>query len=164
MLFTFLTIFFNMDRWIGSFRPNVPFETGPDFILKFLIPITIGLLFLLLISQILDYKKTVMIVKNNKKKLLEEDFDKPIFREYILFITIVFVLIYIACLEYFGFILSSLFLLTMLQVILGNRNLWKIMLFSLGLITFCYFLFIKTLYISLPRGIGIFEKISYLFY
>ena len=166
MVFTMLFLLFfgvvllGIDKWIGAFRPTQAFETGPKFFPVILATAALALLVCVLIGQILKYRST----NSSDKSEEEEEIITPILKQYVLLATLLSLFIFIYTMEYVGFLISSLFLLFALQYTLGNRSLSKIALFSLGIITVNYLIFIKLLYIQLPRGVGIFEKISLFFY
>ncbi len=160
----FLLIFFTvtligMDNLIGPFHPNVPFETSPSFFPWYLVSGILLLLVFLIIAQVLEYQK---LTRPDHPRVEEEGEGSSSFR--ILFKAVPLVLLFIYSMNYLGFLISGLLLLFFLQVILGNRTWWRIALFSGGIIFFCYLVFIRLLYIQLPRGVGVFEQISLLFY
>lgn len=160
----FLLVFFavtliSMNKLIGPFHQNVPFETSPSFFPVYLVSGILLLLACLMITQILEYRK---LSKSNHLVVEEKGEKSCSFR--ILFKAVPLVLLFIYSMNYLGFLFSGLLLLSFLQVILGNRTWWRIALFSGGVVFFCYLVFIRLLYIQLPRGVGIFEQISLLFY
>jgi putative tricarboxylic transport membrane protein len=157
-----LLIFFSitlirMDKLIGPFHPNVPFETSPSFFPAYLVSGILLLLVCLMVAQVLELKKI-----SSHPGTVEESEES--FSSWILFKTVPLVLLFIYSMNYLGFLVSGLLLLFFLQMILGNRTWWKIALFSGGIVFFCYLVFIRLLYIQLPRGVGIFEQMSFLFY
>ena len=158
-LVLFSIVLLGIDKWIGVFIPSRPFETGPDFFPVFLAVAALALLLCILIKQATEYR---IIGKDGGDE--EKDGFKPITSEYVLMATIPAIFLYIYALKHVGFLLCGLLLLMALQFILGNRSLGRIFLFSVGILSACYLIFIKLLFIQLPRGEGIFEQISLFFY
>jgi putative tricarboxylic transport membrane protein len=52
-----------------------------------------------------------------------------------------------------GYWISGILVSAILSLFLGNRNIWTLLLLSLGVPSFIYFVFTKLLYVSLPEGI-----------
>lgn len=167
MVFTLLFLLFfgvvlvGIDKWIGAFRPTQTFETGPKLFPMILASIAVVLSISILIGQILKYRSTD---GSDKKECAGEETITPIVKQYVLMTTLLTLFIFIYAMEYVGFLVSSLFLLLALQYTLGNRNWTRIVLFALGIIAVNFLVFIQLLQIQLPRGVGIFEQFSLLFY
>jgi len=97
-------------------------------------------------KNILNYKN----IKNLKKNKL--------------LVVLVLIGIYVFTANYFGVLLSSFLLIITLINVLEEKRLSVIVIYSILLIFFTGFIFLKILYIPLPRGMGIFRNISLFFY
>ncbi len=159
LLLFFGVVLLGIDTWIGAFKPTQAFETGPKFLPVILAAAALVLLVCVLVGQILEYRST-----GSEKGEEGEGPVTPLLKQYVLLATLLSLFIVIYSMEYVGFLVSSLFLLFALQYILGNRSWSRMALFALGMIAVNYLIFIKLLYIQLPRGVGIFEQFSLFFY
>ena len=81
-----------------------------------------------------------------------------------LMLTIALSLLYAFGVSYVGFLLSILIFQLLFLVILKVRNICTLTLYPICMTSVVYAIFIKVLYIPLPRGTGIFLTISRLFY
>jgi len=160
-LIFFGVVLVGIDQWIGAFRPTQTFETGPKLFPVILASIAVVLSISILIGQILKYRSTE---GSDQKEEAKEEMITPLLKQYVLWATLLSLFIFIYAMEYVGFLVSSVFLLFALQYILGNRSLLKVALFSVGIIAVNFLVFIQLLQIQLPRGAGIFEQFSQLFY
>lgn len=160
LLFLFAIILVNLGRLIGPFHPNAPFETGPSFFPRYLILGVLALLLALILTQFSSYRKNAGSQSPSGAETCGDETPSVA----ILVKTIPAIFLFIYFMDYLGFLISGMLLLSALQVILGNRIWWKIFVFSGGVLVFCFLVFIKILYIQLPRGIGVFEQFSLLFY
>lgn len=158
MFFSVVLLF--LDKWIGVFKSTRSYETGPKFLPSILAAVILVLLICVLVRQILEYRK---IISGDKIEELDETF-VPITSQYVLFATVLSVLVFIYIMKYVGFIIAGLLLMIALQYILGNRNLKRVITFAGGVMFVCYVIFLKLLFVQLPRGAGIFEQISLFFY
>ena len=55
--------------------------------------------------------------------------------------------------EPFGYWISGILVSLTLSLFLGNRNIWTLLILSVGVPSFIYFVFTKLLLVSLPEGI-----------
>jgi len=81
-----------------------------------------------------------------------------------LIMAIVLSIIYGFSVTYGGFLLSIFLFQVLFLLILKVKRLLVLALFPLSLTVILYIIFIKVLYIPLPRGVGIFLTFSRLFY
>jgi hypothetical protein len=81
-----------------------------------------------------------------------------------LMLTISLSLLYGFGVTYIGFLLSIFIFQVLFLLILKVRNIWTLTLYPICMTSVVYAIFIKVLYIPLPRGTGIFLTISRLFY
>ena len=160
LIVLFIVILAKLGSLIGPFHPNVPFETGPSFFPRYLVFGILALLSALILTQFLSYRKRGESPSPSGAGTCGGE----TFSVAILVKTIPAIFLFIYIMDYLGFLISGMLLLSALQVILGNRIWWKIFVFSGGVLVFCFLVFIKILYIQLPRGIGVFEQFSLLFY
>jgi Na+/melibiose symporter-like transporter len=164
-LMFFGVVLVGIDQWIGAFRPTQTFETGPKLFPVILASLAVVLSISILIGQILKYRSAEgSDQKEEAKEETKEETITPLLKQYVLWATLLSLFIFIYAMEYVGFLVSSVFLLFALQYILGNRSLLKVALFSVGIIAVNFLIFIQLLQIQLPRGAGIFEQFSQLFY
>jgi len=71
---------------------------------------------------------------------------------------------FILAIAYLGFLPSAFVATAGLIYFLGERKKWLVLLVSFGLVAGIYLLFGKLMYVPMPRGVWIFEKLSYLLY
>ena len=71
---------------------------------------------------------------------------------------------FILAISYLGFLPSAFVATAGLTYFLGERKKWLVFLVSFGLTAGIYLLFGKLMYVPMPRGVWIFEKLSYLLY
>jgi len=81
-----------------------------------------------------------------------------------LIVAIVLSIIYGFCVPYGGFLFSIYLFQVLFLLILKVKKVRVLVLFPLSLTATLYIIFIKVLYIPLPRGAGIFLTFSRLFY
>ncbi|MDD5015414.1 MAG: tripartite tricarboxylate transporter TctB family protein [Atribacterota bacterium] len=81
-----------------------------------------------------------------------------------LLMVIVFIGIYVFTVDYVGTLFSSFLLIIALMSIFEEKRLLVIFAYSILLIIFTSFVFLKILYVPLPRGMGVFRIISLFFY
>lgn len=117
----------------------------------------LGLLFILLCIQIL---KNITKIKNEGKlSNISIKFSKKT-----LILSLLIIAVYIISIDVLGFILSTFLFQVIFLKILHEKKI-SIIIFVPTIITIiCYILFIKVLFIPLPRGVGIFRMFSLLFY
>jgi len=71
---------------------------------------------------------------------------------------------YVLLFPYIGFVLDNTLFLLIFTALGGNRNRWVLILLpTLGTVMLCY-LFVKLVYIPLPRGVWIFDDFTIAFY
>jgi Na+/melibiose symporter-like transporter len=161
LLFLFFAVTLsNTDDWISVTEQSDALEVGPRFFPIILCTIALVLLVWLLISQIREYR-LVAVFKTKREAGEVQDSLSSV---YILFKAVLSIFLFIYFMKYLGFVFSSIIFLIFIQLILGNRSLYKITLFAIGVLFACYLIFIKLLQVQLPRGVGIFEQISYFLY
>ena len=71
---------------------------------------------------------------------------------------------FILAISYLGFLPTAFVATAGLIYFLGERKKWLVLLVSFGLVGGIYLLFGKLMYVPMPRGGWIFEKLSYLLY
>jgi hypothetical protein len=132
-------------------------QVGPALWPKIILLMIIMLSMTLLIQFVIYYLK-------GKKETPKEDFpaEKEGFR--MLVLTVILSLLYGFGVSYVGFLLSILVFQTLFLLILKVRKIPVLVLYPLCLTIVIYAIFIKILYIPLPRGTGIFLTVSRLFY
>ena len=121
------------------------------------------LLLIIILSMTLLIQFVIHSLKEKKEKP-KEDFsaEKEGFR--MLILTVILSLLYGFVVSYAGFLLSILVFQTLFLLILKVKKIPVLVLYPLCLTVVIYAIFIKILYIPLPRGTGIFLTISRLFY
>jgi hypothetical protein len=71
---------------------------------------------------------------------------------------------FILAIAYLGFLPTAFVATAGLIYFLGERKKWLVLLVSFGLVAGIYLLFGKLMFVPMPRGVWIFEKLSYLLY
>jgi len=71
---------------------------------------------------------------------------------------------FILAISYLGFLPTAFVATAGLIYFLGERKKWLVLIVSFGLVAGIYLLFGKLMYVPMPRGVWIFEKLSYLLY
>ena len=71
---------------------------------------------------------------------------------------------FILAIDYLGFLPAAFVATAGLIYFLGERKKWLVLLVSFGLVAGIYLLFGKLMYVPMPRGVWIFEKLSYFLY
>jgi putative tricarboxylic transport membrane protein len=66
--------------------------------------------------------------------------------------------------SYLGFLITAFICTGLLIYALGERNKLVIVATSLGMVTVIYIIFGKLMYVPMPRGVSLFEKLSYYLY
>jgi putative tricarboxylic transport membrane protein len=132
-------------------------QVGPALWPKIIIVVIIVLSVTQLIQFVIHFLKA-------KKEKPKEDIvsEKEGFR--MLILTIILSLLYGFGVSYVGFLLSILIFQTLFLLILKVKKISVLILYPFCLTIVIYAIFIKILYIPLPRGTGIFLTISRLFY
>ena len=132
-------------------------KLGPAFWPKAILFVTVILSGLLAVKNILGWmqnrgveiQQSIEVEQGNLKRLL---------------LAIAVSLVYGFIVPYTGFLLSILLFQIVFLVILKVKKVWVLVLYPLSLTVVIYLIFIKILYIPLPRGQGIFLAFSRLFY
>ena len=73
---------------------------------------------------------------------------------------IISMLAYAALVDVLGFIITTVIFCTVFCMLLGEKKIWKALVFSLGATVILYFVFFKGMGIILPRGTGVFRTFS----
>ena len=71
---------------------------------------------------------------------------------------------FILAMTYLGFLPTAFVATAGLIYFLGERKKWLVLLVSFGLVAGIYLLFGKLMYVPMPRGVWVFEKLSYFLY
>jgi hypothetical protein len=71
---------------------------------------------------------------------------------------------FILAMNYLGFVPTAFVATAVLIYFLGERKIWLVLLVSFGLVAGIYLLFARLMYVPMPRGVWVFEKLSYLLY
>jgi len=135
--------------------PNV----WPNIVLTF----TLMLGVLQLIKTINEYRKNDRNTEQDSNKEGSKKNEDIFFRNkhWIILGTLA---LYIFLLPYTGFLISTIILVCFFFWLFGMRKKLGIILLSLASDAFFIVLFAHILNITLPRGIGIFETLSFIFY
>jgi len=121
------------------------------------------LLLIIILSMSLLIQFVIQSLKEKKARPKEDlSAEKEGFR--MLILTVILSLLYGFGVSYVGFLLSILVFQTLFLLILKVTKIPVLVLYPLSLTVVIYAIFIKVLYIPLPRGTGIFLTISRLFY
>ena len=137
---------------IQSLREVDPLGAGgfPKYILILIV--------ILLIISLLDTIKQYMRTKNEKEKKMPKDI-------LIAFIgLIISIAVFIVILDYIGFVVSGILLTLALLLFLGERKKIRLALLTLFVPLIFTILFGQFLSVPLPRGLGLFQDISRIFY
>jgi len=145
--------------YVATTFPQLKFadRVGPAFW-----PKTI-LFAIIVLSGFLFLKNVMVRVRGNKfgqgeVAVLEKEGTKA------LIMAIGLSIIYGFCVPYGGFLFSILLFQVLFLLILKVKKVLVLVLFPLSLTVTLYIIFIKVLYIPLPRGVGIFLTFSRVFY
>lgn len=111
---------------------------------------------------ILSVCQLIVFLKQLKDK--ESKQSSPLMGEKVMARTALIIAGYIFTISYIGFILASLLFVPIFLLNLGIRKVVPLIGTPVILTGFVYLLFIKVMYIPLPRGIGIFRLFSLIFY
>jgi putative tricarboxylic transport membrane protein len=121
------------------------------------------LLMIMVLSAVQLVQQTVSAIrKTADSTALADSTDKTGSR--MLLLTIILSLLYGFSVSYVGFLLSIFVFQILFLLILDIKNLKALILYPVCLTSVIYAIFIKVLYIPLPRGSGIFLTISRIFY
>ena len=108
----------------------------------------------------------ILLVKQlkNKKKTGEKLLDLSTPEGKAIALNALVLAIYLAVMNLFGFILSTLIYSFVAARVTGYRKLGKLVLFSFLTTAGLFLLFGKAFFVPLPRGVGILKELSYLLY
>ncbi|MHA1382042.1 MAG: tripartite tricarboxylate transporter TctB family protein [Candidatus Helarchaeota archaeon] len=120
--------------------------------------ILVSILILSLVLLIIKAYKDITI----KGKTLNADKQLVATSRVVLIVLICF--IYANIVNYIGYLLGTVFFSIILLFIMGVRKTLTLIFYPIGITIVVYLIFTKILYMSLPRGIGFFYKLSQLFY
>ncbi|MBA7524229.1 hypothetical protein ES705_16366 [subsurface metagenome] len=98
-----------------------------------------------------------------KSRIIEKNKENLLYKKQ-LYLIIMLISIYIFGLSYVGFLLATLFFQWTFLWILEYRKKLKLIFVPIVVTFLIYIIFIKIIYVPLPRGIGIFREISSFFY
>ncbi len=132
-------------------------QVGPALWPKMLLSLII------ILSAVLFTQQVFRLVKT---KETDEKQDTPLEKDgsRMLVLTVALSLLYGFGVSYAGFLLSIFIFQILFLLILRVKKMWVLILYPICLTGVIYALFIKVLYIPLPRGAGIFLTISRFFY
>lgn len=121
------------------------------------------LVLIIVLSAVQIVQQTVSIVKAPPEDPAQPDSaDKS--GSGMLVQTIILSLVYGFSVSYVGFLLSVFVFEILFLLVLNVKRIKALVLYPIGLTAVIYAIFIKVLYIPLPRGTGIFLTISRFFY
>ena len=132
-------------------------KLGPAFWPKVILLVTIILSGLLAVKNVLGW---VQHRASGSRRIL--DGEQGNLKR--LSLAIVVSLVYGFSVPYTGFLLSIVLVQIVFLLILKVKKVWVLVLYPLSLTAVIYLIFIKILYIPLPRGQGIFLAFSRFFY
>lgn len=152
IIFSVVLIIFNIYCFflVGSESPDpTPTELGAAFWPR----IIIFLMVILLVANVIKQ------IKENKGKEHEKINVVEFFKSK-LFIGMVLILIMAVSIPYVGFIVGCFGFLVAYAILLGERNILKLILNSLVITFILYIIFQGLLDIRLERGVGIFRNLA----
>ncbi|GEM_PF-1898650 len=163
LIFSVSTIVLSAFFLIVSLRNPARSSTfiGPNDWPNIVLTFTLVLGFYYLVKTIRQYKEANVIDKKDKENSEENDDVYLRNKHWIVFSTLA---LYTLLLPYTGYIITTVVLISFLFWFLGMRNKGTIILLSIATNAFFVMLFAIVLKITLPRGIGIFETLSFIFY
>ena len=122
--------------------------------------ILVGIIILSMILLIVKIYKNKE--KPQKEKILKTD--KELVATGRLFVIVLSCFIYANIINYIGYLIGTFIFAVFLLFTMGVRKLFILLFYPLGITTVVYLIFTKILYMSLPRGVGIFYRLSQLFH
>jgi putative tricarboxylic transport membrane protein len=129
-------------------------KMGDAFWPKLTLLVLMGLSVILIVQSLINQGK-----KGPGKKTPAEELDRPA-----LFKTMAVTVLYVLCIPYLGFLLSTFLALIFFSYIMGDRKKSRMVYFSLGMTIATYIIFGLLIYTALPRGVWIFKSLSDLLY
>jgi len=130
-------------------------QMGDAFWPRAVLFVLIGLSVVLILQAWVKGKKK----QPGKKTSPEKTLDRPA-----LFKTMGVMIVYILCIPYLGFLVSTFLALIVFSYLMGDRKASRMMYFSLGMTVATYLIFALLIYTALPRGVWIFKSLSNLLY
>jgi putative tricarboxylic transport membrane protein len=130
-------------------------QMGDAFWPRAVLFVLIGLSVILIVQSFLKGRKKETAKKTSLKAVL----DRPA-----LFKTMGVMIVYILCIPYLGFLVSTFLSLIVFSYLMGDRSTPKMVYFSLGMTVATYLVFALLIYTALPRGVWIFKSLSNLLY
>lgn len=147
-----LFLFFEARKFEGH---DIYAKLGPAYWPEFLLVCLMILSLLIGVDALRARKKR----DSNRKEGLT--FHTGSFR---LMVAIALIVLYFFLLKVVGFIALTPFFLVAFMLLLGERKKGWMIGVSLGMTALIIYVFTKAMYVPLPRGTGIFLKLSHLFY
>jgi hypothetical protein len=130
-------------------------QMGDAFWPQLVLLVLIGLSAILIFQFLLKGKKKGSI----KKASPEETLDRPALLK-----TMGVMLLYVLCIPYLGFLVSTFLALILFSYLMGDRKKSRMLYFSLGMTIATYLVFGLLIYTAMPRGVWIFKSLSNLLY
>jgi putative tricarboxylic transport membrane protein len=129
-------------------------QMGDAFWPQLVLLVLMGLAVLLILQSVWKGKKG-----SKKKASPQETPDRPALLK-----TMGLMVLYVLCIPYLGFLVSTFLALVALSYLMGDRKKSRMVLFSLSMTAATYLVFALLIYTALPRGIWIFKSLSDLLY
>ena len=130
-------------------------QMGDAFWPRLVLLVLIGLSVILILQSVLKGKKK----ESMGKAAAEESSDRPIMLK-----TMGAMVLYVLCIPYLGFLVSTFLVLIVFSHLMGDRKTSRMVYFSLGMTVAAYLVFGLLIYTALPRGVWIFKSLSNLLY
>lgn len=130
-------------------------QMGDAFWPRLVILVLIGLSVILILQSVLKGMKK----ESTKKGIPEETLDRPALLK-----TMGVMLLYVLCIPYLGFLVSTFLALILFSYLMGDRKKSRMVYLSLGMTIATYLVFGFLIYTALPRGVWIFKSLSNLLY
>jgi hypothetical protein len=130
-------------------------QMGDAFWPRAVLFVLIGLSVLLILQSFLKGRKK----EPAQKTPLQEALDRPALLK-----TMAVMIVYILCIPYLGFLVSTFLALIVFSYLMGDRKASRMVYFSLGMTVATYLVFALLIYTALPRGVWIFKSLSNLLY
>ncbi|WP_152658475.1 tripartite tricarboxylate transporter TctB family protein [Oceanobacillus sp. CFH 90083] len=135
---------------------------GPKFWPMMILIMMLVFAFMGIIKTFITHKR---IVNGNMTWTEEsEEPERRLFNIPLSLISMSSIMLYALGIFFIGFILSTIIFLFVLIQLLGGKKKLLLLILSIVITGVCVLLFSNVLSIPLPRGIGIFRELSFLFY
>lgn len=121
----------------------------------------------LILAGIIILSTVALITKIYKDKVLKRKalkVDKQFVATGRLVLLVLLCFIYATGINYIGYLIGTIVFAVLLLFIMGVRKSSILFFYPLSITTVVYLIFTKILYMSLPRGVGIFYEFSQFFY